>query len=296
MIRASTKGDRPAQHAGPGVLRVLAVLLLLVATTASCGGERDEGLPDDALVLVVSSDLAVGRQRVLVSAIDRDNRSLVSDTPVRLAFHAPDGTARAEVEGRFLWAVPDVRGLWVTDVTFDAPGNWTVAVRGTDNRLVEGAPFSVAAEPLAVGIGEPAPASRSKTSADAPIQAITSDPDPDDRLYRMTVAEAIRSGRPTVVIFATPAFCTSRTCGPALDVAKELVDDHPGVNWIHVEVYENLDAASTEALEVVDAVIEWGLPNEPWVFVVNASGVVADRFEGVVDRFELEDALARVTS
>ena len=271
-------------------------ILLTVAAAASCGGDGHEGLPDDALVLVVSSDLAVGHRRVLVSAVDRDNRSLVSDTPVRLAFYAPDGTARDEVPARFIWAIPEVRGLWVTNVTFDAPGNWTVAVRTIDDRLVDGVPFSVAAESRAVGIGERAPASRSKTSSDAPLRTITSDLEPDDRLYRMTVAEAVGSGRPTVVVFATPAFCAGQTCGPALDTAKGLVDDYPAVNWIHVEVYENLDAPSAEALVIAEPVIEWGLPNEPWVFVVDASGVVADRFEGLVDRAELVDALARVTS
>ena len=289
-------GGSPAPDARPRVSRVVAILLLVMGITASCGEDRQEGLPDDALVLVVSSDLAVGRQRVLVSAIDRENQSLVSDTPVRLVLHAPDGTPREEAETRFIWAIPEVRGLWVADVTFDAPGNWSLAVRGADDRLVDAAPFSVAAEPLAIGVGERAPASRSKTSSDAPIRTITSDPEPDGRLYRMTVADAVGSGRPTVVVFATPAFCIGQTCGPVLDTAKGLVDDYPGVNWIHVEVYENLDAASKEALVIAEPVTEWGLPNEPWVFVVDASGVVTDRFEGVVDAAELEDALARVTS
>ena len=289
--------DRPLRSGKGYARRSVAILLLSVAVAAaSCGGERPGGLPDDALVLVVSSDLAVGRQRVLVTALDRDNRSLVSDTPLGLVLYAPDGTARDEVDTRFVWAVPESRGLWAADVTFDVPGNWTPALRDADGRLVDGAPFSVATEPLAVGVGENAPASRSKTSADGPILTITSDPEPDDRLYSMTVAEAVASGRPTVVVFATPAFCTSRTCGPALDTAKGLVDDYPSVNWIHVEVYENLDAPSTDDLAVADPVIEWGLPSEPWVFVVDGSGVVSDRFEGVVDRTELEDALARVTS
>lgn len=288
--------DRRSRGGKGDARRLVATLLLLVAVSASCLGERGGQFPDDTLVLVVSSDLAVGRERVLVSALDRDNRSLVSDTPVGLVLYAPDGTAREEVETRFIWAIPEVRGLWAANVTFDVPGNWTLAVRGTDGRLVDGAPFSVATESLAVGVGERAPASRSKTLSDAPIGTITSDPQPDDRLYRVTVAEAVTSGRPTVVVFATPAFCTSRTCGPTLETAKGLVDDYPSVNWIHVEVYENLDAPSTAALVVADPVIEWGLPNEPWVFVVDASGVVADRFEGVVDRTELGDALARVAT
>ena len=277
----------------------LILALSVAAASASCGDETGgaggEALPDDALVLVVSTDLAVGRERVLVSALDRDNRSLVTDRPVRLAFFAPDGAAAEEAPARFVWAVPDVRGMWTAQVVFDTPGVWSVAVRTTDDRLVRGAPFSVAPAPRTVGVGERAPPSRSKTQADGPLESITSDPDPDPRLYEMTVAEAVGSGRPSVIVFATPAFCTGQTCGPVLDTAKSLIDRRPDVNWVHVEVYDNLDAAGPENLVLAEPVSEWGLPTEPWVFLVDADGVVTDRFEGVVGPAELEEALARVT-
>ena len=288
---------RPALRLTRGPLRTLrwAVLLLLpLVGTVSCGESTTGGVPDDALVLVVSSDLAVGTQRVVVSALGPDNQSLVTDQPVGLAFFAPDGTPREEVPARFVWAIPEIRGMWVTDFLFDTPGRWTPAVRTPDGRLVRGAPFAVAAESVAVNLGQRAPASPSRTLADGPIGTITSDPHPDRRLYEVSVAEAVGSGRPSVIVFATPAFCVSRTCGPALDSAKALIDRYPGVNWIHVEVYDNLDAASPEELVPVPAAVEWKLPSEPWVFVVDAAGVVTDRFEGLVDAAELEQALGGI--
>jgi hypothetical protein len=259
----------------------------------ACGGS--DGL-DDALVLVVSSDLAVGEERVLVSAIDAENRSLVTDQPVGLTFVAPDGSPSREVPGRFIWAVPDVRGLWVADFGFDRPGTWNFRIRTRDDRVTEGTPFSVAPEPRTVGVGDRAPPSDSKTLPDTPLESLTTDPAPDPRLYLTAVAQAVGSGRPSVIVFATPAFCTSRTCGPVLDVAKPLIDVYPEVNWIHVEVYENLDASSPDDLELAPAVIEWGLPNEPWIFVVDGAGIVTHRFEGVLGRIELEAAVNRVTS
>ena len=39
------------------------------------------------------------------------------------------------------------------------------------------------------------------------------------------------------------------------------------------------------------AVEEWGLPTEPWVFVVDANGIVAGRYEGVVTPEELREVL-----
>ena len=284
-------GRRPA----PGSLRRGALALAAATLAASCGGGGGNGLPRDALVLVVSSDLAVGRERVLVSAVDRENRPLAVDRPLRLAFFAPDGSPREEeAEARFIWAVPGVRGMWAAETVFDAPGAWSFEVRTPGGAVKGAAPLNVAAAPLTAGVGEKAPASRSKTLADGPMDSITSDPDPDPRLYEATAADAVGSGRPSVIVFATPAFCVSRTCGPALDTAKALIDRYPDVNWVHVEVYDNLDAPDLESLVPAPAAEEWGLPSEPWVFLVDEDGVVTHRFEGTVGRFELEEALAQV--
>ena len=220
----------------------------------------------------------------------------MTDQPVRLTFFAPDGTAREEVEARFIWAIPEVRGLWTATFDFDTPGRWTPAVRTAGHRLVRGVEFGVAAESRAVRVGEQAPPSRSKTEADGPLGAITSDESPDPRLYGMTVAEAVRSGRPSVIVFATPALCTSQTCGPALDTVKQMIDGYPEVNWIHVEVFENFESGFGEHLVEAQAVAEWGLPSEPWVFFVDRLGVVADRFEGAVDHSELEESLAQLVA
>ena len=270
-------------------------LPIVVATgLLACGSSSDP--LEDALVLVVSSDLAVGRERVLVSAIDAENRSLVTDQPIELAFVAPDGSPSEAVPGRFIWAIPDVRGLWVAEADFDQAGTWTFRMRTGDDRAIEGAPFSVSPEPRTVGIGERAPPSDSNALPETPLGSLTTDPAPDVRLYQTTVGEAVGSGRPSVIVFATPAFCTSQTCGPVVDVAKPLIDIYPDVNWIHVEIYENLDASNPADLELTRAVVEWGLPNEPWVFVVDGAGIVTHRFEGVLDRAELQAAVDRVTS
>ena len=266
-------------------------LPVVIATgLLACGGSSSDGL-EGALVLVVSSDLAVGKERVLVSAIDGENRSLVTDQPIELAFVGPGGSPSVEAPGRFIWAVPDVRGLWVAQVDFDLAGTWTFRMRTADDRVIEGAPFSVSPAPRTVGVGERAPPSDTKTLPETPLSSLTTDPSPDLRLYRTAVGEAVGSGRPSVIVFATPAFCTSGTCGPVLDVAKPLIDIYPEINWIHLEVYESLNISDGDNLRPARAVVEWGLPNEPWTFVVDSAGIVTHRFEGVLDRVELEAAL-----
>ena len=73
-----------------------------------------------------------------------------------------------------------------------------------------------------------------------------------------------------------------------------MASSHPDSNFVHVEVYDNLDASEFGELEVVAAVDEWRLPSEPWVFVVDAGGIVAHRFEGTIGVDELEEALTAV--
>ena len=99
-----------------------------------------------------------------------------------------------------------------------------------------------------------------------------------------------------MVIFATPAWCTSQACGPLLDQTKALVPDYPDVDFVHVEVYEDIQVTSFDDLVTVGAVAEWGLPSEPWVFVVEADGTVAISLEGVASDQELRAAIESLGS
>lgn len=67
------------------------------------------------------------------------------------------------------------------------------------------------------------------------------------------------------------------------------------MNFLHVEVYKNLDASSREELELVEAVEAWELPSEPWTFLVDSDGVVSARFEGTVSADELTSAIEKLS-
>jgi hypothetical protein len=45
---------------------------------------------------------------------------------------------------------------------------------------------------------------------------------------------------------------------------------------------------------VNSTVLEWNLPSEPWVFVLDSSGRVADKFDGITTAEEIAAALERV--
>jgi hypothetical protein len=105
--------------------------------------------------------------------------------------------------------------------------------------------------------------------------------------------ELLDNGRPTVVLFATPAFCTSAACGPLLDQTKALASTHPDADFIHIEVYQgfNEPGFAPDGDHLVPAVVEFGLPSEPWIFVMDETGVVIARIEGVLAEGELDALL-----
>ena len=124
---------------------------------------------------------------------------------------------------------------------------------------------------------------------------LTTDRNPDPRFYELSLDEAIRSGRRTVLVFSTPAFCHTLACGPMLEVAKQVAPAYQEVNFVHVEVFTDLQADdfAPDAAHLAPAVgpDHWNLPSEPWVFVIDDRGVVEARFEGVVAPEELVDVL-----
>jgi hypothetical protein len=140
-------------------------------------------------------------------------------------------------------------------------------------------------------VGDPAVASETPTLASSGdnASAITTRTPPDESLLEHSVADSLAAKVPFVVTFATPKFCSSRTCGPVVDVVEEVqrrVDDD-GVRFIHVEVFEDNDPAKGFNRWMQ----EWSLPTEPWTFLVDADGRIVERFEGTVSVAELEQAV-----
>lgn len=264
-------------------------LLLVALLLAACSA------PLQPLAIVAShpQSLEVGEQRILVGLIDTESQAFLAspDVGATATLVGPDGETLPDVPLDFIWAVPDQRGLYRAVVDFPAPGAWSVTVEAEGYAPTEPTLVMVSEDTAMPQVGDPAPPVATRT-ATADFSEISTDPSPEPAFYSLSLDEALTDERPTVVIFATPAFCTSATCGPVLESAKQVAQDHPAVDFVHVEIYENLDAESFEDLVTVEAVDAWELPSEPWVFVTDADGTVTARFEGTVAPAELEAALA----
>ena len=297
--------------------RTFAACLSLVLVASACGGGGDEREPTTgsgsetssctapfqqafgdvkAYPVFASSEVVVGSNRFLVGILDDNDAPIASpDVDVHIEFFdltdcPPEPAAERDMD--FLWSIKGVAGLYRTQVGFDSPGTWgaevTISGAGLDETVK--ASFDVRASPTTPAIGSRPPASDTPTADDVKdLSEISTDDNPDPRFYEVSIASALERGEPFVVAFATPKFCQTQTCGPTLEIVKSVAEDFPKLTFIHVEPYEL--PADPSNLEPVQAVDEWGLPSEPWVFVVDGKGRVAAKFEGSLAPEELKAAL-----
>jgi hypothetical protein len=195
-------------------------------------------------------------------------------------------TARSEEIGVEGSDPADAKEIFVTQLELSEPGTYWVLAEPVGGRKIQAVGTIVVKERTAApDVGEPAPASRTPTLATASLDELSTARSPERALYRDSVAGALADRAPFVLVFATPKYCTSRTCGPVVDVVDTVRREHAGsgIRFIHVEIYEDNDPTKGENRWVK----EWKLPSEPWVFVVGPDGKVRDRFEGTVSVREL---------
>lgn len=273
-------------------LTALVLSVCLIISACSSGAESEGTL----LVNISSApgSIGTGIQRVMFAVVDLETQEFVGSPfdDAIVTLRDENGAPMETLEADFLWLIPNVRGLYVMYPDLPEPGLYQITVKFGSSEL---GPFGLNAfaDPAVVGRGDPAPLSETRTSADHEISEISSDPEPDASFYALSIHQAVQAG-PTVVVFATPKWCRTATCGPLLDQVKDLAPAFPDINFLHVEVYEDLDVSSFEELVAVEAVDDWSLPSEPWVFVINNEGVVTASFEGAASGEELVAAFSAV--
>jgi hypothetical protein len=93
--------------------------------------------------------------------------------------------------------------------------------------------------------------------------------------------------KPVVLLFATPALCKSRVCGPVEDITAQVASQYGGkVAFIHQEIYNDNNVQKGFRPQVG----KWRLPSEPWVFAIDKNGKVVERLEGAFSAGELQAA------
>ena len=290
--------------------RVVPVLFVVAALATGCGGSKTSSGTIDSILARPGPDVAVtqaagefvpGLVRYPFMVIRNDARPVNRATARIWVATGRDAkpfertTARLEpigVPGLSSPAAGGVNRLYVAHVRIRRPGRYWLVAAPTGARIQAVGVFDVRAHSTSPAVGARAPASETPTLADAPAARLTTRRPPDLALLRYSVADSLRAHRPFVVTFATPKFCTSRTCGPVVDVVDAVRRRFAAsrVRFIHVEVYTHNDP--TKGYD--RWMRQWGLRSEPWTFLVGGDGRVKVKFEGPVSAAELAAAIRRM--
>ena len=288
---------------------------MLVSLLAGCGGSGDgDKQPDsgtlaslldepgpDVAAVQGTSDHAVGELRVTFLVVDNQAR-LISKPRARVLVGTAleskpvlETTARLEpigIPGRSEAAAGGARSIYVARFRLGKPGTYTFVAQPDGAEIQAIGNIQVARSPKAPAVGGRAIPSRTPTlaSTGGDVAALTTSSPPDRSLLRYSIADSLAAHVPFVVVFATPKYCTSRTCGPVVDVVQAVQRRFAGVRFIHVEIYTDNNPAQGENRWVR----EWRLPSEPWVFVVGRDGRIKARFEASVSAAELTAAVRRI--
>ncbi len=288
----------------------LPALLFVLALLAGCGAPAAASPPAASggnqpapplTLLVTSADLAVGPNHFAFALLD-DHNQPIAGAPVKVTFYDLSGAQPTPLDSAdATWRRPLSewnRGVYKTDVTFDRAGPFGVeaaVTRDDGTTQTVRTRFDVHPQSATPAFGAAVPRSHNLTVRDAvdPIELCTATAEVCEAtldLRQLTIADAIAQGKPLVVLFATPGFCTSQTCGPQLEVFQKVADRYRDrANFIHVEIFKDPQARTPNA-----TVEEWGLPSEPWTFVVDGAGNLADKFDGITTPDEIEQAVQRL--
>ena len=309
--------------------RVLLIAIALAALLAACldaglaesegEGSRGVGVPapteapaasapsPELSGILATKDLGVGANRISFLLVSPKALVKVPSAKVKsVNLSAPDAVVETSTAEFFLWPFGS-RGNYATELTFDQPGEWRLDVEVTEEDGSIGMaqiPLTIADRSDTPSFGDMPPSDANKTVRDVgSLTELTTSSTPDPDLYQQTIAEALGEGKPLLVVFASPALCTSPTCGPQVETVEELKELYKGrAGFIHVEVYDNPaeiqgDLNRARYAPMVD---EWGLSaqtgylNESWVFIFSADGTVTSKYQGYASIEELTKGLDAV--
>jgi len=300
--------------------RSYTLILFLVSLTLACmpsNGAADSSRDEAIQPLVTTAELVVGSNRFAFGLLKAGK--LIERADVKLRLFSLDGSEAklaAEIQvpyetvskvkqDRALHRHADgtahvhgddsmVRGLYVAQLSFARAGNWGVELHVSQaNDAVEPVRFAVTVQDSSPtpAVGSAAPRSRNLIASDVKnLRQIDTSPKPDARLHQVRIADAIAQRKPQLIVFATPQFCTSRMCGPVVDIVRTLLPAFgKRVAFTHQEIWQ--DFGEKKMLSTVE---EWRLDTEPWVFIVDGGGIIRAKFEGLMTARELESSLQQI--
>lgn len=236
------------------------VLGIALASVAACSA----GPQFSANVISTLNTVATGEQRILVELRGGEGESLALDHVPTATLRDENGSPLGVYRGELVWVVPDTQPAYAFVVEIPEPETYQLTIDGG-------------------GLGETPPAGL--IAVENPIHVVAGEVAPP-------IGDSDVTG-PKLVLFASPDRCPSQSCRPMIELVRPLADAE-GVDLEVVDVFTNPDVADESDLELTADVEEWGLISQPWLYAVDASGVVVAVFEGAVSGTEVRDAIQSI--
>ena len=107
--------------------------------------------------------------------------------------------------------------------------------------------------------------------------------------HTVSLDTALAAHRPVALIFATPALCQSKFCGPVLSNLVAVSGPwQQRVTFIHSEIYTDLSGQTS-----TKAVTAWRLQHEPMWYLGDPSGQIVARVDNLFDQDEARAVLTK---
>jgi hypothetical protein len=290
---------KSASQAPMKSLAVTAIATFLAACGADSAGSGTSPTATPASQLqaqVVASELVVAQnERVPIGILDHNTPVTDATVHVRaFILNGNTGTLKGESDAPFKGEGLEGAGTYVAHLTFDVAGDWGLDIsasrpNGESARIQ--LPITITASPVVPAVGQAAPKSPSPVATTPDAASLIDSGNPPDDMHAVSIATAIAQHRPTLVVFASPAFCTSRICGPVVKVVQSLEPAYRDrLTFIHVEIYQNFKPDPSKR-SLAQTVLDWRLQTEPWIFLIDPNGIIQSRFEGPTATDEVKAAI-----
>jgi hypothetical protein len=277
-----------------------AVGIAALTVLAACGSSPSDTAPASPSALTVAvqnSTLLPGVNRLGVALLEPGNRPVlgaVVRATLSDAARRPFESVGLQFIGANYGAIP----VYLGAAAFPDAGQFHIGVQAT---LADGSTLTGTTDVTVTTHSPELPVGHSVTEVRILTQRVARDVGGDlsqidsavkdgrsdpDAFHDFTIKDGLDMHKPMVLYFGEPGRCATMTCGPTVAVLEQIYPTYKDrMLFEHIEVH---DPAGGEAFNPV--LVGFGLTSEPWVFFINAQGIVADRFEGPVTAEQLAAA------
>lgn len=269
--------------------------LILAACGSDAKSSGADGVnPRYSLAPRFARDIVVpGESRLPFSLADA--QSVLSTGPNTLTARIVDASGKTVVPSISATKRSVTEGIayWDFHPTLAEVGQYTIILDGGDP---DGTAIAVA-DPATVKVPYPGqqlpPFDTPTTAAPGGVNPICTrlegGPCP---FHSITLTDALKLGKPVAYLIGTPAHCEFGTCAPGLEFLIDSVNRlGDKIVAVHAEVYTD-DTTTT----VAPAVEAYNLNGEPDLWLTDSTGKIVNRFDGVWDQSELDEALAKIVA